>query len=196
MAGQAAGQEPGLLEKGRFDLVLELELACEDDTRRLAELLAHELAPTPLPIFLDGPLGTGKTTFCRHLVTSLEGGQWAEVSSPSFTLMNVYPTVPTVVHCDLYRLGPGARMPDEILDQLDQLDQMGRGNGNGPVLLCEWSQYLSPLDLPREYVQIFFDFLPDCGKDGRALALGALGDRARVFLERARALARKGAART
>lgn len=175
------GQVPAWARDRRFDEVLSLELRNEDDTGRLAGTLAAFLSEHPLPVFLDGPLGCGKTTLCRHLVACLDGGEDAEVSSPSFTLMNVYPTRPRVVHCDLYRLGEGTRMPDEVWDELE--------GASAPVLLCEWGLYLSQKDLPHEYLQIFFDFLPDCGKDGRAFALGALGDRARAFLERARVLA-------
>ena len=54
-------------------------------------------------ILFYGDLGSGKTTFTRGFIEALPGGENAEVSSPSFTLCNSYPTTPSVIHCDLYR---------------------------------------------------------------------------------------------
>ena len=51
-------------------------------------------------ILFYGDLGSGKTTFTRGLIEALPGGENAEVSSPSFTLCNSYPTTPSVIHCD------------------------------------------------------------------------------------------------
>ncbi len=56
-------------------------------------------------IALSGPLGAGKTTFARALVTRL-GGE-GEVPSPTFALMQHYETPRlTLTHCDFYRLEP------------------------------------------------------------------------------------------
>ncbi len=52
-------------------------------------------------ILFYGDLGSGKTTFTRGFIEALPGGENAEVSSPSFTLCNSYPTTPSVIHCDL-----------------------------------------------------------------------------------------------
>lgn len=54
-------------------------------------------------ILLSGPLGAGKTTLVRALVERL-GGDGTQVASPTFTLMNVYPSDPIVYHVDAYRL--------------------------------------------------------------------------------------------
>ncbi len=56
-------------------------------------------------IALSGPLGAGKTTFARALVTRLDGE--GEVPSPTFALMQRYETPRlTLTHCDFYRLEP------------------------------------------------------------------------------------------
>ena len=68
-------------------------------------------------ILFYGDLGSGKTTFTRGFIEALPGGENAEVSSPSFTLCNSYPTTPSVIHCDLYR-SEGA-LPDEVDEALD-----------------------------------------------------------------------------
>ncbi len=53
-------------------------------------------------VFLEGPLGVGKTTFVRGYLEALG---WTEpVRSPTFNILSVYPTDPPVVHADLYRL--------------------------------------------------------------------------------------------
>ena len=46
-------------------------------------------------ILFYGDLGSGKTTFTRGFIEALPGGENAEVSSPSFTLCNSYPTTPS-----------------------------------------------------------------------------------------------------
>ena len=62
--------------------------------RHLAEILP---ACRPMPaLLLDGDLGAGKTTLTRELVLCLPGGEQAEISSPTFTLVNIYLTCPQV----------------------------------------------------------------------------------------------------
>ena len=60
---------------------------------------------------MEGELGAGKTTLVRGLVEALPGGQDAEVASPSFNLVNLYPTQPETAHVDLYRC-EGAPLDD------------------------------------------------------------------------------------
>ncbi len=79
-------------------------------------------------ITLSGPLGAGKTTLARMLVTHL-GGE-GEVPSPTFALMQRYETPRLVVcHCDFYRLEPGE------LDELGLDDALSEGS-----LLVEWPE--------------------------------------------------------
>ena len=96
-------------------------------------------------VLFFGDLGTGKTTFTRGLIDALPGGENAEVSSPSFTLCNSYPTTPPVVHCDLYR-SEGA-LPDEVDEALD--------SENGLVLV-EWAERIADGNLPPKRLDIRF----------------------------------------
>ncbi len=54
-------------------------------------------------LLLQGDLGSGKTTFVKHLVKAL--GSEDSVTSPTFSLVNIYeaPHI-KIVHMDLYRL--------------------------------------------------------------------------------------------
>lgn len=54
---------------------------------------------------LCGDLGSGKTTFVRALFEALEGDPSYFVNSPTFTLLQEYPTSKGLLHhFDLYRL--------------------------------------------------------------------------------------------
>ena len=109
-------------------------------TACFGRLLAGELAarPEPLPVFFFGEMGMGKTTLISGLVKILPGGDAAEVSSPSFTVCNIYPTTPKVAHFDLYRQETG--VTDESL--LDFLDTARH------VVLVEWAERMACADLP------------------------------------------------
>ncbi|MCS6969640.1 MAG: tRNA (adenosine(37)-N6)-threonylcarbamoyltransferase complex ATPase subunit type 1 TsaE [Planctomycetota bacterium] len=68
----------------------------------LARLIAPALRPGD-QLALNGPMGSGKTTFVRALVEAL-GGDPACVSSPTFTLLHRYQARLPVIHVDACRL--------------------------------------------------------------------------------------------
>src|SRR5690349_14196819 len=72
-------------------------------TQRLARHIARTLSPGHV-VALTGDLGAGKTCFVQGLVAGLPGGAALEPRSPTFSLMNAYPTRPPVYHFDFYRL--------------------------------------------------------------------------------------------
>ena len=85
---------------------MQLILKSIEDTSRLATTLVtclQQMDHFPA-ILLEGDLGSGKTTMTRMIVRLLPGGDQAEVSSPSFNVMNVYPTLPETAHFDFYRM--------------------------------------------------------------------------------------------
>lgn len=134
-------------------------LKSPEDTMEFGRLLAQALCASNLrTLYLFADLGGGKTTFTRGFVSALPGGDNAEVASPSFTLCNVYPTQPEVLHADLYRLSEGASLPEEMEEMLDDGD---------PFLILEWPQYLAADRYAPKRLDIYLT--PVTGEQAKAL---------------------------
>ncbi len=113
--------------------------------KRLSGLIPKNSPPS---ILLQGELGAGKTTLVRALVKSLDGGEEAEVSSPSFNLVNIYPTIPEVAHIDLYRV-PFGEIEEDILDYIFDPAYLS---------IVEWIDHIPDSTWPRDYLYISFEF--------------------------------------
>lgn len=139
------------------------------DTELFARRLVHCLhsEPSLRTILLRGPLGSGKTTLTRALVQQLAGAEQAEVSSPSFTVCNYYPTTPPVVHCDLYRVE--SQLPDELFEAWEN------EGANSPIVIIEWAEHIPAHQLPQEFLDIH---LQPC-QEVRSVTVEPHGPRAR-----------------
>lgn len=113
----------------------------EAETSAAARALAETLGPDAI-VLLFGDLGAGKTAFVRGLAEGL-GADPAEVSSPTFTLVQRYPggRLP-LVHVDLYRLDDPREVEDLGLDEI----------GAGAILAIEWAERLPTI--PPGAVQV------------------------------------------
>ncbi len=140
--------------------------------RVLAALLGGEEAPRA--VLLQGDLGSGKTTLVRGLVVALPGGGEAEVASPSFTILNMYPTKPPVVHADLFRCPQGAGVPEELEEALDPCAQTP---GQAPLVFVEWPEHLPEACVPPKRLDIL---LEPC-QGSRRFSLAAYGKGAEDF---------------
>ena len=91
-----------------------VDLKSEEETRALAQEFCNFLDVQSW-ILLEGPLGSGKTTFVRAVLQEIG---WKEpVRSPTFNLVQIYPTIPPVAHADLYRIQ--SNFNEDILELLE-----------------------------------------------------------------------------
>lgn len=152
---------------------MQLFLENSDATLALGALLGRTLAGSripgagPVPLVLSGPLGAGKTTLVRGLVQALPGAAEAEVSSPSFNIVNCYPTTPQVAHFDLYRVA--GRAPEEFLEFLEAQDVL---------VVAEWIENLAQTEWPQEALHLVWRPAPS----GRALEIRAWGKAASALM--------------
>jgi tRNA threonylcarbamoyladenosine biosynthesis protein TsaE len=103
----------------------------EAETEAAGERLGRRSRQGDL-LLLTGELGAGKTAFVRGLARGM--GVHADVMSPTFQLVRVYPEPLQLAHVDLYRLNE----PDEQADLgLDELLDQG-------VVAVEWGERLEP----------------------------------------------------
>jgi len=94
----------------------EFSVTCK--SREVTALVAAALAPflqSGDTMMLSGALAGGKTAFVQELVAAL--GSEADVTSPTFTLAQFYPTrAGTFLHIDAYRLSSVAEFRDLALE--------------------------------------------------------------------------------
>ncbi len=107
-----------------------------EETFELARAMASGFRGDEV-VLLIGELGAGKTVFAKGLVAGAGIADPDRVSSPSFTLVNVYEGRRRVFHIDLYRL----ERESEIAD-LGWEDMLGQG-----IVVVEWAEKLPfPVD--------------------------------------------------
>jgi tRNA threonylcarbamoyladenosine biosynthesis protein TsaE len=113
-------------------------------------------------IGLIGPLGAGKTTLARGIAEGMGISDGYIVSSPTYTIMQVYPCEKgELYHLDLYRIsGP------------DDLDSTGYrdATGEGKVLIVEWADRV-PTVLPRQNLEVHISYSGK-GRDVRLVPVG------------------------
>jgi tRNA threonylcarbamoyladenosine biosynthesis protein TsaE len=120
--------------------IMNIILADESATLALGATLARCMQPG-LVVWLDGDLGTGKTTLVRGLLRAL--GEAGAVKSPTYNLLELHVVSGlNLYHFDFYRLN----QPEEYLDA--GLDEYFLGEG---ICLVEWPEravpYLPSADL-------------------------------------------------
>ncbi len=108
-------------------MIMQLKSASEEDTQKIGHAIGSQLRGGEV-LVLDSDLGGGKTFLTRAIVVS--AGSDAVVSSPTFTLSNVYDASKFQIHhYDFYRLAePG------ILTQ--ELQEVTADKAN--VCIIEW----------------------------------------------------------
>ena len=111
-----------------------------NDTESIAEKLGKNVQSSDVIAYFGG-LGMGKTAFTRGLAKGM--GITADVSSPTFAIVNDYGGNPPLVHFDMYKV--------ESWDDLYSsgfFDYLDRG-----ICVVEWSENI-PYALPESYFKI------------------------------------------
>jgi tRNA threonylcarbamoyladenosine biosynthesis protein TsaE len=119
----------------------------EEETFELARRMAAGFKGKEI-VLLSGELGAGKTVFAKGIAAGAGVVASERVSSPSFTLVNIYEGRWPVFHIDLYRLEREA----EILD-LGWEDYLGEG-----IVVVEWAERLT---LPVDGIRVLIETVGD-----------------------------------
>lgn len=127
---------------------MRLSLKSESDTAVLAAVVQRNLAPG-MCVALCGELGSGKTTFVRHVLHAFKSLD--SVSSPTFVLEQRYdcPGGIRVEHWDLYRL---SALPGELLEPV----------GGGSIRVIEWADK-APQIIKEAALVMYFEALHGAG---------------------------------
>lgn len=141
---------------------MELVVTGAEDMEKLGEKLAKMLERGDI-VYLIGELGAGKTTLVRGIARGL--GYRGKVTSPTFTLMNIYEGSVPIFHFDFYRLDKDADLQDLGLD--DYVEKEG-------ISLVEWPKLHSGF-LPEEALFVNIDILDNDYDKGRIVSIVAKG---------------------
>lgn len=123
-----------------------LTLSSLEDTKKLGQELAKEIlkrkGEAAFVVFLDGDLGTGKTTLVKEIIFTL--GVKEKVKSPTFTIIEPYElNNENIYHVDLYRIIDPTEL--EIIGLREYL------NESKAIIFIEWPEksygYLKKFDL-------------------------------------------------
>lgn len=125
-----------------------------EETTEFGKKLASQLKGGDI-LLLEGELGAGKTTLVKGLAVGL--GIQNEITSPTFTLMNIYPVnsdkIKTLVHIDTYRL-----KDKEELIEIGAEDYLGQ-----PSTLCivEWPEKIAGLLKDKKTITVTIEHSAD-----------------------------------
>ena len=123
-----------------------LTLSSLEDTKKLGQESAKEIlkrkGEASFVVFLDGDLGTGKTTLVKEIIFAL--GVKEKVKSPTFTIIEPYElNNENIYHVDLYRIIDPTEL--EIIGLREYL------NESKAIIFIEWPEksygYLKKFDL-------------------------------------------------
>jgi tRNA threonylcarbamoyladenosine biosynthesis protein TsaE len=113
-----------------------------EETFKLGEKIGESLNGGEM-ILLKGTLGAGKTLLTKGIVNSLEF-DIDEVTSPSFTLVNLYKAEKfEVYHIDLWRI-------DEKSDAVFAVGLNEILENENAVIIIEWAERLKNFTFPKK----------------------------------------------
>ncbi len=123
----------------------------EEDSTNIASDFVRVLETGDI-IALIGELGSGKTFFVKKCAKALHYSGY--VSSPTFTILNIYDAVIPLYHFDFYRL-----------KDVNDIEKIGFSDLilEDGIFFIEWPEKAREL-LPLPYYQITFDILTDVSR--------------------------------
>lgn len=117
-----------------------------EETFKLGEKIGESLNGGEM-ILLKGTLGAGKTLLTKGIVNSLEF-DIDEVTSPSFTLVNLYKAEKfEVYHIDLWRI-------DEKSDAVFAVGLNEILENENAVIIIEWAERLKNFTFPEKTLNV------------------------------------------
>lgn len=130
------------------------------ETFELGEMLGGSLAGGEA-ILLSGGLGAGKTLLAKGILNALEFDV-DEVTSPSFTLVNLYETERfKIYHIDLWRLDEGTDIAFAVgLHEIFQDEKA--------VVIIEWAEKLGHFRFAAKVIQVKIE---GDGEDSRTISI-------------------------
>lgn len=131
----------------------------EGQTEEIGAKLAKMLKADAF-VAVRGDLGAGKTAFVRGFAGAL-GAE--DVSSPTYTIVHEYDSVPPVFHFDVYRLKSAQDLYD--ISYEDYLSRNG-------IIIMEWPQIVEEA-LPKDRIEVNIRKISD---EEREIDITALSD--------------------
>lgn len=117
-----------------------------EETFELGEMLGSRLSGGDA-VLLYGDLGAGKTLFTKGVLYALDFDV-DEVTSPSFTLVNLYKTEKfDIYHIDFWRLNEKSDVASAV--GLSEIFEDERA-----IVICEWSERLKDFSFPKNVFRV------------------------------------------
>ena len=133
--------------------IITFETSSPDETEAFGQALGKTLE-AGMWVGLDGELGAGKTCFVRGVAAGLGVPKGWPVTSPTFTLLNVYEGRIPLYHLDLYRLSSEDDL--EAIGYYDLFTEEG-------VVIVEWAGRISS-SAPSKHLSFFIEQLSESGR--------------------------------
>lgn len=123
------------------------------DTQKFAQKFAKSLQAGQT-VLLYGQMGSGKTTFSKEIIKNL--GFHGVVTSPTFTLVNVYEAQFLVQHFDMYRIESVSEAYEVGIDEMLKNPKA--------INLVEWPENAKAI-LPENAIKVYVSILDENSRE-------------------------------
>jgi len=123
--------------------------ASPEETSAIGRSLGRLLAPGDV-IYIYGDIGAGKTVFVSGIASALNIGEY--ITSPTFTIMNMYLGDMPLCHCDAYRIESPAELYETGFFEF---------SGGEYVTAVEWAGRIKGYK-PDKCIEVWIDPVEGC----------------------------------